>query len=237
MKWCGVKTTTFKIFRCNDESVDSLFVFARANLLRSLERFAKVGLFNKAPKYYPLTLADGSSMNIVLNSSLPESFVFEEFVLRDELPLEWKVFDWYPDFIDNMTNQMSVINYIDIAQGVSPTYYIAAPIRISNSRLKLVNTDGVGILSEDALCFFWESRNRFNILVLAHTGTQQITVTDHFEFVSVNEGAICRRSPAPEMIENEQWTFRPSLNNYGKRNKESLSLFFTLQLLQNKYLN
>lgn len=196
-----------------------------------------MGLFSKASKYHPVALSDGSSMSVSLNIGLPRQFVFEEFVSFDKKPLEWKVFDWYQDFVDNMTKQMYVKDYIDIAQGVSPTYYIAAPIRISNSRLKLVNTDGVGILSEDALCFFWESRNRFNILVLAHAGTQQITVTDHFEFVSVNEGDICRRSPAPEMIENEQWTFRPSLTNYGKRNKESLSLFFTLQLLQDKYLN
>ena len=196
-----------------------------------------MGLFNKASKFYPLTLNDGSSMNIVLNSSLPETFVFEEFVILDEIPLEWKVFDWYPDFVDNMTNQMYVKDYIDIAQGVSPTYYVAAPLKISNSRLKLTNVDGVGLLSEDALCFVWESRNRFNILVFAHTGTRQIAVTDHFEFVSINEGVVCRRSPAAEMIENEQWSFRPSLTSYGMRNKESLSLFFTLQLLQDKYLN
>ena len=196
-----------------------------------------VGLFSKASKFYPLSLEGGSFMNIRLDSPLPEDFIFQEFISVHELPLEWKVFDWNPDFVNNMTSQMYVKDYIDIAQGVSPTYYVAAPIKISNSRLKLFNTDGVGILSEDALCFFWESRNRFNILVLAHAGTKQIAVTDHFEFVSVNEGAICRRSPAPEMIENEQWTFRPSLTNYGKRNKESLSLFFTLQLLQDKYLN
>jgi hypothetical protein len=176
-------------------------------------------------------------MNIRLDSPLPEEFIFQEFVDLDEKPLEWQLFDWYPDFVDNMTKQMFVKDYIEIAQGVSPTYFVAAPIKISNSRLKLFNIDGVGILSEDALCFFWESRNRFNILVIPHTGTRQIAVTDHFEFVSINEGVICRRSPAPEMIENEQWSFRPSLTNYGKRNKESLRLFFTLQLLQDKYLN
>ena len=196
-----------------------------------------MGLFNKASKFYPLSLESGSSMNIRLDSPLPEEFIFQEFVDIDEKPLEWKLFDWYPDFVDNMTKQMFVKDYIEIAQGVSPTYFVAAPIKISNSRLKLVNIDGVGILSEDALCFFWESRNRFNILVIPHTGTRQIAVTDHFEFVSVNEGVICRRSPAPELIEHEKWIFRPSLTNYGKRNKESLSLFFTLQLLQDKYLN
>lgn len=196
-----------------------------------------MGLFNKTSSTYPLTLNDGNSMNILMSSALPKEFVFEEFVVLDEKELEWKVFDWYPDFVNNMTNQMYVKDYIDIALGVSPTYYQAAPIKISNNKQKLVKIDGVGILSEDALCFFWETRNRFNVLVLAHTGTRQIAATDHFEFVSINEGAVLRRSPAPEFIENEQWTFTPSLTSYGKRNKESLSLFFTLKLLQEKYLN
>jgi hypothetical protein len=196
-----------------------------------------VGLFHKASKFYPLSLESGSTMNIRLDSPLPEEFIFQEFVDLDEKPLEWQVFDWYPDVVDNLTNQMFVKDYIDIALGVSPTFYKAAPIKISSSRLKLVQMDGVGILSEDALTFFWESRNRFNVLVLPHTGTRSLAVTGNFDFVSVNEGAICRRSPAPEMIENEQWVFRPSLTNYGKRNKESLSLFFTLQLLQDKYLD
>lgn len=197
----------------------------------------KVGLFSKASKYFPVTLNDGSSMSIAADIGLPQQLVFEEFVSFDEKPLEWKLFEWYPDFVENMTKQIYVKDYIDIAQGVSPTYYEAAPLKITNRKLNLTNVDGFGILSEDALCFFWESRNRFNILVFAHTGTRQILVSNHFEFVSVNEGVVCRRSPAAEMIENQQWKFAPSLTNYGKRNKESLSLFFTLQLLQDKYLN
>ena len=196
-----------------------------------------MGLFNKASKYYPVALNDGSSLNVSSSVGLSQQFVFEEFVSFDEKQLEWQLFDWYPDFVQNMAKQIYVRDYINIAQGISPTYYVAAPLKISNSRQKLVNVDGFGILSEDALCFFWESRNRFNILFFAHTGTRQILVSNHFEFLSVNEGVVCRRSPAAEMIENEQWAFSPSLTSYGKRNKDSLSLFFTLQLLQDKYMN
>lgn len=196
-----------------------------------------MGLFNKTPKHFPIVTSEESSMNLSLSSALPELFVLENFVQLKTKPLEHKVFDWYPDVVDNITNQMFVRDYVDIARGVSPTYYEAAPITISNSSIKLNNTEGVGILSEDALCFFWESRHRFNVLVLAHIGTRQMSDTNHFEFASTNEGAICRRSPAPEMIENQQWTFKPSLTNYAARNNHSLSLFFSLRHLQDTYLN
>jgi hypothetical protein len=221
----------------NNERIDRLLTFVNMNLLPSFERISKMGLFSKASKYHPVALSDGSSMSVSLSTGLPQQFIFEELVSFDEKPLEWQVFDWHPDFVTNMSQQMHVKDYMDIASGISLTYYEIAPMKISNKRLRLVNTDGIGILSEEALCFFWESRTRFNILVFYHMGTRKLLATDHFEFVSVNEGVVCRRSPAAEMIENEQWAFTPSLTNYGKRNKDSLSMFFTLQLLQDKYMN
>jgi hypothetical protein len=124
-----------------------------------------------------------------------------------------------------------------MAQGMSDTYYEIAPLQISSKHLKLTRQEGVGILSEEGLAFFWETRYRFNILFLAHTGTRSIKQLDHFRFGSLNEGAVCRRSPAPELVENEIWLISPSLNNYANRNTDSLRLFFTLQLLQDKYKN
>jgi hypothetical protein len=193
---------------------------------------SRMGIFKKSSNLFPVTLMNGTAMNLTLDSPLPDEFVFEEFVVLDSKPLEWTVHDWHPDFVKNLSSQMYLEEYISIAKGVSDSHFVTAPLKISNAKLRLVNTDGVGILGDEALSFFWESKNRINVLILAHTGTRSIRNISHYSFASTNEGAICRRSPAPELVENEEWIFSPSLTNYGKRNLESLQIFFTLQLLQ-----
>ena len=50
-----------------------------------------MGLFNKSSKFYPLTLDSGSSMNIRLDSLLPQEFIFQEFVALEEKLLELQI--------------------------------------------------------------------------------------------------------------------------------------------------
>lgn len=193
-----------------------------------------MGLFSSTKKIYPLKLKNGSSMNITTDSALPDLFIFEEFIDIDEKQFQPTVFDWHPDLLQNMTSQMHMQDYISIAQGVSETYLRIAPIKISNKKLKITENEGIGVLSNDALTYFWETRNRFNVLMIPHVGTLSIRQDDFFRFSSLNEGVVCRRSPAPELLENEEWTFSPSLSNYANKNRDSLSLYFTLQILQDR---
>lgn len=196
-----------------------------------------MGIFSKKAALYPITLSDGKQMNITLDSPLPQEFIFKEFVRFDEKEFERQIFDWHPDMVTNLTNQMHMQDYLSMAKEMSDTYYEIAPLQISSKHLKLTRAEGIGILSEEGLAFFWETRYRFNILFLAHSGTRSMSQLDHFRFASLNEGAVCRRSPAPELVENEIWLISPSLNNYANRNTDSLKLFFSLQLLQDKYQN
>jgi len=186
----------------------------------------------KSQDLFPVALSDGSTKYISQIAPPHMDFIYEEFARLEEKFFKEQVHNWHDDPIENLTSQVHMRSYVDLAKDMSNTYLEIAPIKITNSFLNLVEVEGIGILTNEALIFFWESRKRSNIVALAHTASASLRELGAFEFSSINRSAVVRRSPDAEMLENETWTFMPSLNNNANRNADSFKIFFSLLILQ-----
>jgi hypothetical protein len=128
----------------------------------------------------------------------------------------------------------------DCLQIVSETFgdvCSVGPMHMMCSRKLIRANNGIGIVSEEGLSFFWEAKNRLNMLVIP--SEEVVTLGAGGKILDIEltvSNAVCRRSSKAEMFTNQRIRFQPAVGNNIDTNTIALTNFMTYVAWLDPYL-
>jgi hypothetical protein len=194
-------------------------------------------------KFYA-NLKDGSTWRYVHGEASDVELLDNNFLVTKSVPagkyLSTKKASkvWGDTPADQMLLVEDLRTYLEIVEFSFENVLSAGPMHMMCSRKLIRANNGVGIVSEDGLSFFWESKNRFNVLsipseeILSLSGSERI-----LEVELVVGNSVLRRSAKTEMLVNQKFKFQPAITSNTQTNAIAFTNFLTYTAWLDPYLN